>query len=89
MRLFACACCYRVASLLTDERSRLEFTSADEETESVPFRPDSAYSGEVADMEAAALDGARPRVTLEESRRTVQTIVALYESARSRRSARL
>lgn len=69
----------------TDERSRLEFTSASDLTEDVPFPADTAYSGEVADMEAVALDGAAPRVTLDESRRTVRTIVALYESARSGR----
>jgi D-xylose 1-dehydrogenase (NADP+, D-xylono-1,5-lactone-forming) len=69
----------------TDDRSRLEFTSASDEVEAVAFVPDTAYSGEVADMEAAALDGTPPRVSLDESRRTVQTIVALYESARSGR----
>jgi xylose dehydrogenase (NAD/NADP) len=69
----------------TDERSRLAFTSASDETEEVPFLGDTAYSGEVADMEAVALEGTRPRVTLDESRRTVGTIVALYESARAGR----
>jgi D-xylose 1-dehydrogenase (NADP+, D-xylono-1,5-lactone-forming) len=67
----------------TDERSRLDFTAPNDETESVPFLADTAYSGEVADMEMVALEGARPRVTLDESRRTVRTIVALHESARS------
>jgi predicted dehydrogenase len=66
----------------TDERSRLEFTSASDAIEDVPFRPDAAYSGEVADLEAAALDGMAPRVSLAESRRTVRTIRALYDSAR-------
>jgi len=66
----------------TDERSRLEFTAATDEVEQIAFAPETAYSGEIADIEAAALDGARPQVTLAESRRTVQTIVALYESAR-------
>jgi predicted dehydrogenase len=69
----------------TDERSRLEFTAATDEVEAIVFPADTAYSGEIADMESAALDGASPRVSLAESRRTVQTIVALYESARSGR----
>jgi hypothetical protein len=37
-------------------------------------------------MESAALDGTQPCVSLDESRRTVQTILALYESARSGRT---
>ena len=73
----------------TDERSRLEFTSASDQTEDVPFLPDTAYSGEVADMETVALEGARPRVTLDESRRTVRSILALHESAGSGRLIRL
>ena len=36
---------------------------------------------EIADMESAALDGRPQRVPLSESRRTVQTIRALYASA--------
>jgi predicted dehydrogenase len=66
----------------TDERSGLEFTSATDEVEPIAFGGQAAYAGEVADIEVAALDGATPRVSLAESRRTVQTIVALYESAR-------
>ncbi len=50
---------------------------------------DSAYSGEIADMEAAALDGTPSRVSLAESRRTAQTILALYASARSGRTVQL
>ena len=73
----------------TDERSRLEFTSAADEIENVPFLADTAYAGEVADLEAVALDGRTPRVTLAESRRTVGTSVALYESARSGRIVRM
>jgi predicted dehydrogenase len=70
----------------TDEQSRLDVIGNDE-TESIGFARDTAYSGEVADIEAAALDGAVPRVGLAESRRTVQTILALHQSARSGRPA--
>ena len=73
----------------SDERSRAEFTSATDESEPLPFAHEMAYSGEVADMERVALDGALPRVTLAESRRTVRTILALYASARARRSVAL
>jgi predicted dehydrogenase len=73
----------------TDERSRAEFTSAADETEQLAFAHEMAYSGEVADMERVALDGALPRVTLAESRRTIRTILALYASARAGRSVTL
>jgi predicted dehydrogenase len=73
----------------TDEHSRLVFTSAGDEVEDVRFAPDTAYSGEVADIEAAALDGAAPRVSLDESRRTVRTIVAIYASMRAGRPVTL
>ena len=61
--------------------SRLLLTTGDL-TETLPFDPQPAFLGEVADMEAAALDGRPPRVSLIESRRTVRTITALYSSAR-------
>jgi predicted dehydrogenase len=73
----------------TDEHSRLEFTRADDAIEDVAFASESAYSGEVADIEAAVLDGSTPRVSLAESRRTVQTIRALYDAARSGHSVLL
>jgi predicted dehydrogenase len=64
----------------TDAMSRLLLTTGDE-TRTLPFEPDTPFAGEIADMEAAALDGRPPRIPLSESRRTVQTIRALYESA--------
>jgi D-xylose 1-dehydrogenase (NADP+, D-xylono-1,5-lactone-forming) len=65
-----------------DVMSRLLLTIGDE-TETLPFEQETAFAGEIADMEAAVLDGRPPRIPLSESRRTVQTICALYESARS------
>ncbi len=41
------------------------------------------YRGEIEDMEHAVLDGQAPRVTLENSRSNVATILALLESART------
>jgi xylose dehydrogenase (NAD/NADP) len=66
----------------TDALSRLLLTVGDT-TESVPFPTDTPFAGEIADMEAAALDGRPTRVSLAESRRTVATMTALYESARA------
>ena len=65
----------------TDDMSRLLLTTGDD-TEALPFDPEPPFAGEIADMEAAALDGRPPRISLSESRRTVQTLCALYESAR-------
>jgi predicted dehydrogenase len=64
----------------TDDRSRLLLTTGDE-TETLPFDSSSAFACEVADLEGAVLDGRQQRVRLAESRRTVQTIRALYDSA--------
>jgi xylose dehydrogenase (NAD/NADP) len=64
----------------TDEMSRLLLTTGDE-TETLPFDAAPPFAGEIADMETAALDGRPPRIPLSESRRTVQTILSLYESA--------
>ena len=60
--------------------SRLLLTRGDA-TVTVPFEPDAPYSGEVDDFAAAALDGQPQRVTLAESRRTVDVICRLYRSA--------
>jgi D-xylose 1-dehydrogenase (NADP+, D-xylono-1,5-lactone-forming) len=69
----------------TDDRSRLLLTIEDT-TESLAFPAQAPFAGEIADMEAAALGDAPPRVTLLESRRTVATISALYQSARTARA---
>ena len=66
----------------TDERSRMLLAVGDEIV-TLPFDAEAPFAGEIADMEAAALDGRPPRIPLSESRRTVQTIRALYESAAS------
>jgi len=65
----------------TDTMSRLLLAAGDD-IETLPFDPEPPFAGEIADMEAAALDGRPPRIPLSESRRTVQTICALYQSAR-------
>jgi xylose dehydrogenase (NAD/NADP) len=72
----------------TDELSRLILTVGDEGT-TLPFTAAAPFSGEIADMEAAVLDGRPSRVSLDESRRTVRTLLALYRSATTRRPAQL
>jgi xylose dehydrogenase (NAD/NADP) len=72
----------------TDDLTRVVLTSGDD-SRTVSFAAEAPFAGEIADMEAAALDGRPSRVTLAESRRTVATISALYESARTRRPAQL
>jgi D-xylose 1-dehydrogenase (NADP+, D-xylono-1,5-lactone-forming) len=65
----------------TDHRSQLLLTAGDV-TEHLPFPPEDPFAGEIADMEALALDDKAQRIPLAESRRTVAAIVALYRSAR-------
>ncbi len=69
----------------TGPDSRLLLTRKDEVTV-VPFGADPPYVGEVDDIAAAALDGTPPLVSLGESRRTIRTLCALYESARAGRA---
>ena len=72
----------------TDAMSRLLLTLGDT-TETLPFPTDTPFAGQIADMEAAAIDGQSPRISLPESRRTAATITALYDSARSARPVQL
>ncbi|PYR95082.1 MAG: gfo/Idh/MocA family oxidoreductase [Acidobacteria bacterium] len=60
--------------------SRLLLTNGDV-TETLRFDHEGPYVGEIQDMTAAALDGRAPRVTLAESRRTVEALTRLYASA--------
>ena len=57
------------------------------ETVTVPGEP--LYLGEVADLEAAALDGRAPRVSLDDTRGNVAALVALHEAARTGRTVLL
>jgi xylose dehydrogenase (NAD/NADP) len=68
----------------TDDLSRVVLTAGDD-TQTLPFASEAAFAGEVADIEYAVLDGRPPRVGLSDSRRTVGTLGALYESARTGR----
>jgi len=72
----------------TDDRSRLLLTVGDD-TEMLACGTAEPFAGEIADIEAAVLDRRPQRVTLSESRRTVQTIRALYDAAVRGRPLRL
>ena len=72
----------------TDAYSRLLLIRGDD-TETLAFDPEPPFAGEIADMEAVALHGRAPRIPLSESRRTVQTIRSLYDSARAGRPVHL
>lgn len=61
--------------------ARLTYHGADGEEQLIDVPDEYLYSGEVEDMQAAILDGARPYLALEESRDHVRTLVALYRSA--------
>jgi xylose dehydrogenase (NAD/NADP) len=52
-------------------------------------RADHLYQGEIEDMERAVLDGQPPRISLENSRGNVATVLALLESARMGQVVRL
>jgi hypothetical protein len=55
----------------------------DDEVEPVEVESIDQYLGEVDDLQAAILDGARPRVDLAFSRGSIATMVALDRAARS------
>ncbi|HYT66315.1 MAG TPA: Gfo/Idh/MocA family oxidoreductase [Vicinamibacterales bacterium] len=69
----------------TDDRSAMLLMAGDT-VERLPFASETPFAGEIADMEAVALDAWPQRIPLLESRRTVATIAALYRSAREGRT---
>jgi len=71
---------------MDDGRRHLTYYSSDGESQVVSVPKQKLYLGEVEDMHAAILDGTPNLLTLEESRCHVQTILALYESARQGQS---
>jgi predicted dehydrogenase len=72
-----------------DDNRRLLFYPKDGEVKEISVPEQELYIGEVEDMHAAILDGVQPYLTLAETRDHVQTILALYHSARSGQVARL
>jgi len=62
---------------------RMAFYPAEGNPYVIPVPKMELYSGEIEAMHAAILDGADPVPSLEDSRKHVQTVIALYESART------
>lgn len=54
------------------------------EARQVPVPEEYLYQGEVEDLHRAVLEGAAPFLSLEDSRRHIQTVAALYQSAREK-----
>lgn len=65
------------------------YLTRNEKTETIQIRGDELYLGEVEDMYDAILHGKPPLVSLQDSRRNTAVIVALLESARSGKPAKL
>ncbi|MDA0244994.1 MAG: Gfo/Idh/MocA family oxidoreductase [Chloroflexi bacterium] len=61
---------------------RMTFYPNGGEAEEIPVPDEYLYQGEVEDMHDAILDGRPTYLTLAETRHHIQTILALYESAR-------
>jgi predicted dehydrogenase len=62
------------------------FLKRGDKEETIKIKGGELYRGEVEDMHAAILLGKAPRVSLEDSRGNIQTILALLESARMGKS---
>ncbi len=69
--------------------SRIVLSKTDGQDEIIPVPQKDLYLGEVEDMEAAVLDGARSGINLQQSRDHVRIALALYRSAREIRPVML
>jgi xylose dehydrogenase (NAD/NADP) len=72
----------RPFSAMNAERRMIYFSNEGKPFE-IPVPKQELYIGEVEDMHAAIVDGAPPRISLEESRNHVRTVLALYQAART------
>lgn len=66
-----------------DGQRQMLFYPAQGEPQEIPVPEKELYLGEVEDMHAAILDNAPTYLTLMETRNHVETVLALYESART------
>ncbi|RMG98840.1 MAG: gfo/Idh/MocA family oxidoreductase [Chloroflexi bacterium] len=69
---------------VNDAERQLVFYPKDGTPEVIPVPEQELYLGEVEDMHAAILDGKPPYLTLAETRNHIRTVLALYESARTK-----
>ena len=62
--------------------SKVYIGTASDQLELLPLPTGDLYQGEIEDMADAILDGKPPRISLQDSRNNIATLVALYKSAR-------
>lgn len=67
-----------------EDARRMTYHSPDGKQTEIRVPDMELYLGEVEDMHAAILDGNQPLISLQESRSHIQTVLALYQSARNR-----
>jgi D-xylose 1-dehydrogenase (NADP+, D-xylono-1,5-lactone-forming) len=72
-----------------EDGRRMTLVPNDGEPYDIPVSEPYLYQGEVEDMHDVILEGATPRISLAESRRHVQTVLALYRSAASSQPVRV
>jgi D-xylose 1-dehydrogenase (NADP+, D-xylono-1,5-lactone-forming) len=65
-----------------EEARKLTFYPNEGQAEEIPVPEKELYLGEVEDMHAAILDGEPNFLRLDETRKHIQTVLALYDSAR-------
>jgi predicted dehydrogenase len=68
---------------LKGSASQVLFTSVGGQTETPTFPPVDPYLCEIEAMEAALLDGAKPVISLDQSRNFLRSALAIYAAARS------
>jgi predicted dehydrogenase len=69
-----------------DENPRVEFYPKVGKTIELSIPKKELYLGEVEDMHSAILDGTDPYISIEESRDHIRTVIAMYESANTRKT---
>jgi predicted dehydrogenase len=74
---------------LHPEEGQITFIPVDGDPQPLTIPRRDLYLGEIEDMQAAILDGAKNDISLEDTRNHMRTALALYESARSGRPVSL
>ncbi|HSQ28188.1 MAG TPA: Gfo/Idh/MocA family oxidoreductase [Anaerolineales bacterium] len=68
--------------VMPDKQPAVRFYRSQEEVEEIPIPKKSLYLGEIEDMVGAILDGSPLRITLDETRNHVKTVLELYQAAK-------
>jgi predicted dehydrogenase len=75
--------------VMPDKQPDMWFYRSQEVVEKIPIPQKSLYLGEIEDMVSAILDGSPLRITLNETRDHVKTVLDLYEAAKKNLSGRI